>query len=35
MSRKKSNKTSQFKQQCKENKNKKIVDILEGEELKE
>lgn len=35
MSRKKSNKISQFKQQCKENKNKKIVDILEGEELKE
>lgn len=35
MSRKKSNKTSQFKQQCKENKNKKIVDILKGEELKE
>lgn len=35
MGRKKSKKTQQFKQSCKENQGKKVIDMLEGDELKQ
>lgn len=35
MGRRKSKKTQQFKQSCKENQGKKVIDILKGDELKQ
>ena len=35
MGRRKSKKTQQFKQNCKKNQGKKVIDMLEGDELKQ